>query len=109
MSKKYIVTVTALTLVFLGVSYMTAQGQAPRGANREADKQAIEKLIKDQIQAFNNRDAAAITANWTADAEYGSRARYNNCYSRWRGDGHAGTSESGARLSAREIASPIGR
>jgi uncharacterized protein (TIGR02246 family) len=70
MSKKYSVAVTALTLVFLGVSHMTAQGQATRGANREADKQAIEKLIKDQIQAFNNRDAAAVAANWTTDAEY---------------------------------------
>jgi uncharacterized protein (TIGR02246 family) len=35
-----------------------------------ADKQAIDKLVKEQIQAFNNRDAAAIVANWTADAEY---------------------------------------
>jgi uncharacterized protein (TIGR02246 family) len=70
MSKKCIVAVAALALVFLGVSYLTVQGQATRGPDREADKQAIDKLIKDQIQAFNNRDAAAIVANWTADAEY---------------------------------------
>jgi len=70
MFQKCMVAVTALTLVFLGVSYMTALGQANRGTNREADKQAVEKLIKDQIQAFNNRDAAAIAANWTTDAEY---------------------------------------
>lgn len=69
MSKKCIVAVTALTLVF-GVRYMTVQGKATLGADREADKQAIDKLIKEQIQAFNNRDAAAIGANWTTDGEY---------------------------------------
>src|SRR5262245_55112411 len=43
MSKKYIVAITALTLVFLGVSYVTVQGQATRGPGREADKQAIDR------------------------------------------------------------------
>ena len=70
MSKKCIVLITALTLVFLGVNYLTVQGKPAGGPNREADKQAIDKLIKEQIQAFNNRDAAAIAANWTTDAEY---------------------------------------
>src|SRR5262245_6150453 len=70
MSKKCIMPVTALTLIFLGVNFMSAQGKATRSADREADKQAIDKLIKEQIQAFNNRDAAAIAANWTTDAEY---------------------------------------
>src|SRR5207248_8343272 len=31
---------------------------------------AIDSLIKAHIQAFNNRDAAAIAANWTAEGEY---------------------------------------
>jgi uncharacterized protein (TIGR02246 family) len=70
MSKKCIVPVTALTLAFLGVNFMTAQGKAPRDPDRAADKQAIDKLIQEQIQAFNNRDAAAVAANWTTDAEY---------------------------------------
>ena len=70
MLKKCIVPVIALILAILGVNFMTAQGQATRGPNREADKQAIDKLIKDQIQAFNNRDAAAIAGRWTTDSEY---------------------------------------
>jgi uncharacterized protein (TIGR02246 family) len=70
MSKKFIVPITALTLVYLCVNYVTVQGQATRGADREADKQAVDKLVKDQVQAFNNRDAAAVAANWTANAEY---------------------------------------
>jgi uncharacterized protein (TIGR02246 family) len=70
MSKKYTVALTALTLVFLGVSYVTVQGQATRAHDREADKQAVDRLIKEQVQAFNNRDAGAIAANWTTYAEY---------------------------------------
>ena len=49
---------------------MTAQDKTTKGPDREADKQAIDKLIKENIQAFNNRDAAAIAANWTAEGEY---------------------------------------
>jgi uncharacterized protein (TIGR02246 family) len=70
MSRNGIVLVTGLALVFLGVRFMTAQDKAAKGPDREADKAALDKLIKDNIQAFNNRDAAAIAANWTADGEY---------------------------------------
>ena len=70
MFQKCIVTVTALTLVVLGVGYMAAQPKATKAADREADKQAIDTLIKANIQAFNNRDAAAIAANWTDEGEY---------------------------------------
>lgn len=70
MSKQCIVRVTALILVFLGVTYVAVQGKAAAGPDREADKQAIDKLSKEMIQAFNNRDAAAIAANWTTDGEY---------------------------------------
>jgi uncharacterized protein (TIGR02246 family) len=70
MFQKFIVTVTALTLVVLGVSFMAAQPKATKAPDREADKQAIEKLIKENMQAFNNRDAAAIAANWTDEGEY---------------------------------------
>ena len=70
MFQKCIVTVTALTLVILGVGYMTAQPKAAKAPNREADKLAIDALIKASIQAFNNRDAAALTANWTDEGEY---------------------------------------
>ena len=38
MFQKCIVTVTALTLVILGVGYMTAQPKATKAPNREADK-----------------------------------------------------------------------
>jgi uncharacterized protein (TIGR02246 family) len=70
MSTKCIVPVTALILAVLGVNFMTVQGKTTKAPDREADKQAIDKLIKEQIQSFNIRDAAAVTANWTTDAEY---------------------------------------
>jgi uncharacterized protein (TIGR02246 family) len=70
MFQKCILTVTALTLVFLGVNFMTVQGKQTKGPDRAADKAAIDKLLKENIQAFNNRDAAAIAANWTSEGEY---------------------------------------
>jgi uncharacterized protein (TIGR02246 family) len=71
MSKKYILPVTALTLVVFAVAYMRGvEGKANGNADREADKQAIDNVIKEQVQAFNNRDAAAVAANWTTDGEY---------------------------------------
>jgi uncharacterized protein (TIGR02246 family) len=70
MFQKCIVTVTALTLVVLGVSYMAAQPKATKAPDREADKTAIDALIKANVQAFNNRDAAGIAANWTDEGEY---------------------------------------
>ena len=65
-----IVLITASGLIFLGVSIMNAQDRAPKGPDREADKLAIDALIKASVQAFNNRDAAAMAANWTAEGEY---------------------------------------
>src|SRR3954463_8871240 len=68
--------IAALTLMFLGVGFMAAQEKTAKqdpkakGADREADRQAIDKLIQQSIQAFNNRNAAAIAANWTAEGEY---------------------------------------
>ena len=70
MFRKRIVLVTALVLAFLGVSFMTAQDKTNKAADREADKAAIDKLIKESIKAFNDRDAAAIAANWTTEGEY---------------------------------------
>src|SRR5262245_61048304 len=70
MFQKCIVLVTALALVFLGVHFMTAQSQTNKGPDREADKLAIDKLIKEIVQAFNSRDAAALAASWTNDGEY---------------------------------------
>ena len=74
MSMKCIVPVALIALVILGANYMTVQGKAvvatAGAADRDADKQAVDKLVKDQIQAFNSRDAAALAANFTDDAEY---------------------------------------
>jgi uncharacterized protein (TIGR02246 family) len=70
MFRKCILLLAALTLVLLGVGLTMAQDRTAQNRNREADKQAIDKLIKASIQAFNNRDAAAIAANWTAEGEY---------------------------------------
>ncbi len=44
--------------------------QGGQGPEREADKLAIDNLIKANVQAFNNRDAAAVAANWTTEGEY---------------------------------------
>jgi uncharacterized protein (TIGR02246 family) len=60
----------ALSLAVFSITYVRVHGNATRSADRDADKQAIDTLIKQQIQAFNSRDAAAIAANWTTDAEY---------------------------------------
>jgi uncharacterized protein (TIGR02246 family) len=71
MIRKSLILLAVLALVILSVGIMSAQqGQKGKGADRDADKQAIDKLIKEQIQAFNNRDAAALAANWTAEGEY---------------------------------------
>jgi uncharacterized protein (TIGR02246 family) len=70
MHRKSILLVTGLAVAVLGVGFMTAQDKKDKGPDRGADKQAIDKLIKENIQAFNNLDAAAIAANWTADGEY---------------------------------------
>lgn len=69
MYRNGIVLITGLALVFLGVRFMTAQDKAGKEPSREADKAAIDKLIKENIQAFNNRDAAAIAANWAVEGE----------------------------------------
>ena len=70
MFRKSILLLAALGLVLLGVGFMIAQDRTAKDPKREADKTAIDKLIKDNIKAFNDRDAAAIAANWTAEAEY---------------------------------------
>ena len=63
------VLVAAFALVIFGVSFMTAQDKT-KGPDREADKAAIDSLIKANVEAFNKRDAAAVAANWTAEGEY---------------------------------------
>ena len=70
MFRKSTLLLAALALVLLGVRLMIAQDKTAKEPKREADKLAIDKLIKASIQAFNDRDAAAIAANWTAEGEY---------------------------------------
>jgi uncharacterized protein (TIGR02246 family) len=70
MFRKILMSLAGFALVVPGVGIMTAQDGKDKGPDREADKQAIDKLIKENIQAFNNRDAAAIAKNWTAEGEY---------------------------------------
>jgi uncharacterized protein (TIGR02246 family) len=70
MSQKRILVVTGLAVMVLGAGFMTGQDTKDKGSNREADKQAIDKLVKQCIEAFNNRDAAAIAVHWTAEGEY---------------------------------------
>jgi uncharacterized protein (TIGR02246 family) len=70
MYRKRILLLTGLGLLVLGVGFMAAQDRTAKDPKREADKQVIDKLTREMIEAFNNRDAAAITANWTADSEF---------------------------------------
>jgi uncharacterized protein (TIGR02246 family) len=70
MYRKGIVLVTASALVFVVVNFMMAQDKSTKGADHEADKLAVDNLIKASIKAFNDRDAAAVAANWTAEGEY---------------------------------------
>src|SRR5262245_41139382 len=70
MKRKSILLAAGLALVILGARMMTAQDTKGKGPDREADKKAIDKIVKDSVQAFNKRDAAAIGANWTAEGEY---------------------------------------
>jgi uncharacterized protein (TIGR02246 family) len=70
MHRKSVALVAALALVVLGVGPTTAQEKTGKGPDREADKKAIEKLTKEIVKAFNNRDAAGIAAHWTAEGEF---------------------------------------
>jgi uncharacterized protein (TIGR02246 family) len=70
MKRKRIWFAAGLAVAVLGVGIMAAQERKARGPDREADKAAIEKMSKDFVQAFNDRDAAAIAANWSADGEF---------------------------------------
>jgi uncharacterized protein (TIGR02246 family) len=70
MYRKSIVLLTGVALLALGAGFMAGQARSGKGPGREADKQAIDKLTAETIQAFDNRDAAAIAAHWTADGEF---------------------------------------
>jgi uncharacterized protein (TIGR02246 family) len=70
MYRKCIVLVAGLALLVLGVGFMTAQDKTTKDPKREADKLAIEKLTKEMIQAFDKRDAAALAAYYTTEAEF---------------------------------------
>jgi uncharacterized protein (TIGR02246 family) len=70
MMRQRTLLLAGLAALIFGVGFMTAQDKAAKDPKREADKQAIDKLSKDMIQAFDKRDAAAIVANWTADGEF---------------------------------------
>jgi uncharacterized protein (TIGR02246 family) len=68
MSRKWIL----LVLAVLGVGLLAAQDKKDRteGAERGADRAAIDRLTREMIEAFNNRDAAAIAASWTEGGEF---------------------------------------
>jgi uncharacterized protein (TIGR02246 family) len=68
MYRKSISMFTGVALLILGVGFMAAQERTAK--DREADKAAIDKLTKAMVQAFDNRDAAALVANWTDEGEF---------------------------------------
>jgi uncharacterized protein (TIGR02246 family) len=70
MYRRSILLLIGLTLVALGAGFMTAQEKTGKGPNRDADKQAIDKLTKELVQAFIDRNATAIAAHWTAEGEF---------------------------------------
>jgi uncharacterized protein (TIGR02246 family) len=70
MYRMSILLFAGLTLVVLSVGFMTAQDKKATDPKREADKLAVDKLVKETIQAFDKRDAAAIARHWTAEGEF---------------------------------------
>lgn len=70
MSRRSILFAIGLAAAVLGLGFMAAQDKKDKDPDHEADKAAIDKLSKDFIQAFNDRDAAAVAANYTAEGEY---------------------------------------
>src|SRR4051794_26542651 len=70
MYRKSVFLAAGLLLAVVAAGVMSGQDKTGKGPNREADKLAIEKLTKEMIQAFNNRDAASIAAHWTAEGDY---------------------------------------
>src|SRR3954466_13117340 len=70
MYRKSLLLLTGLTLLVLGAGLMTAQDRTAKDPKREADQGAIDKLTREAIKAFDNRDAAAVAAHWTAEGEF---------------------------------------
>src|SRR5687768_2125406 len=70
MYRKSILLLTTLAVLVLGGGFMAGQDKAAKDSRRESDKQAIDQLTREAIRAFDERDAAAITAHWTADGEF---------------------------------------
>jgi uncharacterized protein (TIGR02246 family) len=70
MFRKCLLVVAGTVLLVLGTGFMTFQEKTGQSPSREADKKAIDKLTNEMIDAFNNKNAAAIAANWTADGEF---------------------------------------
>ena len=75
MYRKCIVLVAGLTPLVLGLGIMTAQEKTAqektgKDPKRDADRAAIDKLVKEMVHAFNSHDAAGIVANWTAEGEF---------------------------------------
>ena len=55
-----------LALLVLSGGYATAREKTAE----DADRLAIDKFNKSMVEAFENRDAAAIAANWTEQGEF---------------------------------------
>jgi len=67
---KRILVFALLALVILGGGFITAQDKTAADPKREPDQLAIDKLTKEMIQAFDNRDAAAIASNWSEEGAF---------------------------------------
>jgi uncharacterized protein (TIGR02246 family) len=61
---------TLLAVLVQGGGITTAQDKAAEDPKREPDRLAIEKLTRDMIRAFDERDASAVAGHWTQGGEF---------------------------------------
>ena len=68
--RKSVLPLAGLALLVLGCRLGGTQDGKVKAPERKADEQAIDKLTKEMVRAFENHDAAAIAANWTAEGQF---------------------------------------
>jgi uncharacterized protein (TIGR02246 family) len=62
---------TVLALLVFSGGFAAAQEKSASDPKYDADRAAIDTFNKSLVQAFENRDAAAMAGNWTEQGEFG--------------------------------------
>jgi uncharacterized protein (TIGR02246 family) len=70
MHRNRIVLYTLLAVLVQSGGFTTAQDKTAQDPKREPDRLAIDKLTRDMIRAFDERDAAAVASHWTEGGEF---------------------------------------